>query len=135
METNNRLFNVIEPKNSLKEAILNSIKIENNKRNNIKIYFNSVISLISVSVTVFLIIYLIKDAHQSGILKYISLLFSDGALITSYWQTYAMSIFESLAVLPITITLASVWIFIWSINSSVNLYRIRDRFLKTKFVS
>jgi hypothetical protein len=119
----NHLFSVVEPRESLRTSIINKIKREEIKRTIYKIAFSSVVSLASVSIAVIYAINIVKDAYQSGLSEYLSLLSSDGALIASYWQTYVMSIVESLPIIPITIVVASVWVFVWSINSALEIFR------------
>ncbi len=123
MENKKRLFNIIEPSENLKNSIINKIKKEEMKMTIYKIVFSSAISLVSVSMIIIFAVNIIKDAYQSGLSEYISLLFSDGAGMASYWQTYVMSIMESLPIIPITIFVASVWIFVWSISSALETLR------------
>ena len=117
METKNQLFSMVEPSKNLKISILNKIKLEEMKMAIYKKVFSSVASLASVSLAIIFIIDIIKDAYQSGLSEYLSLLFSDGASLISYWQSYAMSIIESLPILQITIVFASIWVFAWSLST------------------
>jgi len=127
----NQLFSVIEPSENLRNSIINKIKKEEMKRTIYKIVFSSVVSLSSVSLAIFSITYVIKDAYQSGLSEYLSLLLSDGGLLVSYWQTYAMSIVESLPIVPITLVVASIWIFVWSVNSVFEAFKnTRSSFIK-----
>ena len=128
----NQLFSTIEPSRALKNSIINKIKIEETKKTIYKIVFSSAVSLASVSVAVFSIINIIKDASQSGLSEYLSLLSSDGALISTFWQTYVMSVIESLPIIPITIVVASVWIFAWSIGSVADAFKGNKRVVFNK---
>ena len=110
------LFDLVEPGDSLKISILNKIKREEVKKTIYKIVFSSVLSFFSISVAFIYAINVIKDFYQSGLSEYFSLIFSDGASLVTYWQSYIMSIVESLPIIPITILVASIGIFIWSIN-------------------
>jgi hypothetical protein len=117
MENKNQLFNTIEPNENLKNSIIIKIKKEEMKRAMYKIVFSSFVSFASVSMAIIFAINIVKDAYQSGIFEYLSLLFSDGMSLVSYWQSYAMSIVESLPVFQITVVFASAWAFIWSLNT------------------
>lgn len=118
---NRQIFNTIEPSENLKVSILNRIQTEERKQALYRIVFSSAISLASVSTIVFFVNNIIKDAYTSGLSQYLSLLFSDGASVLSYWQSYLMSIIESLPIIPITITVASIWVFMWSVNSILEI--------------
>lgn len=123
MESKNQLFSLIEPSQNLKSSIINKIKIEETKRTIYKMVFSSVASLASVSVAIIFIINIINDASQSGLTNYLSLLLSDGASILSYWQSYVLSVAESLPIIPITIVVASILIFVWSISSVIDTFK------------
>ena len=131
MERKTQIFNMIEPSENLKVSIINMIKKEESKRNIYKIVFGSVLSMSSILIMVISIISIVNDAYQSGLSSYLSLIFSDGASIATYWQSYIMSVVESLPIIPITIVVASVGIFIWSINSALeNLKGRKSIFVK-----
>jgi hypothetical protein len=131
METKRNIFSMIEPSDNLKSSILNKIKIEERKRTIFKIVFSSVVSLASVSMAAVYIINIVKDFYQSGLSEYVSLLFSDGVSMASYWQSYVMSIVESLPIVPITIAVASIGVFVWSVNMALtSLKNTRSVFYK-----
>ena len=119
MERKNQLFNILEPNINVKNSIIGKIKKEEMKRTIYKIVFSSVVSLTSISIAIISIINVVKDAYQSGLSEYLSLLVSDTSLVFSFWQSYILSVTESLPIIPITIVLASVLIFVWSINSAI----------------
>lgn len=119
MENKNPLFMMIEPKEYLKSSIISAIKREETKRTIYKIAFSSLTSMISVFIATVSVFNIIKDAHQSGLSEYLSLIFSDGVLLASYWQTYVMSVAESLPIIPITIVVASIGVSVWSINKAL----------------
>jgi hypothetical protein len=78
---------------------------------------------LSICTVAIFVINIIKDSYQSGLSEYLSLLFSDGGSIISYWQTYIMSIVESLPIIPITIVVASISIFVWSMNTAFTNFK------------
>ena len=123
MENKKQFFSMIEPSENLKNSIINTIKREKTKKTIYKIAFSSILSLVSVSMVVIFVTSIIKDAYQSGLSEYLSLLVSDGALVASYWKAYVMSIIESLPILQITVVFASTWVFLWSISSVSELIK------------
>ena len=129
MVSNNQLFSVIEPSENLRNSIINKIKIEETKNVAYRIAFSFAVSLTSISIGVISIINIIKDAYQSGLSEYLSLLFSDSALIVSYWQTYSMSVVESLPIIQISIVVASVGLFIWSVNTVLTNFKNTKSFV------
>lgn len=127
----NELFEIIEPKIELKNSIIKRIRNEETKKTIYKMISGSVLSLASIFTLVFYTINIFKDAQVSGLSEYLSLIISDSGLVISYWQTYMMSIVESLPIIPITITAVSVLIFVWSISSLVNTFKnTREIFYK-----
>ena len=119
MEGKKQLFNILEPKDSLKASIIKKIKKEEHKMFVLKIGLSLSFSLGSVISVVFLLTNIIKDYYKSGLSEYISLMFSDGSLLVSYWQSYIMSVVEALPIFAITLVLVSIWIFIMSSNSAL----------------
>lgn len=119
----NELFEIIEPKTKLKSTIINRIRKEETKRALYRAVSRSFVSLASIFTLVFYTINIFKDAQTSGLSEYLSLIISDSGLVISYWQTYAMSVVESLPIIPITITMASVWIFVWSVSSLISVLK------------
>jgi ABC-type sulfate transport system permease component len=113
MTRNNQIFSIIEPSVNLRNSIIHKIETEERKA----VMYNLALSfVVSISITIISFINVMKDASQSGLSEYLSLLFSDGVLIASYWQTYVMSVVESLPIIQISIVVASWCLCIWSIN-------------------
>jgi hypothetical protein len=119
----NELFEIIEPKIELKNSIIKRIRKEETKKTIYRMISGSILSLASIFSLVFYTINIFKDAQISGLSEYLSLIISDSGLVISYWQTYMMSIVESLPIIPIAITAVSVLIFVWSISSLVNTFK------------
>lgn len=123
MDGKKQLFSIIEPKDSLKVSIIKKIKREELKKYILKTGLGIFISLSSIISTVFLLVNIIKDYYKSGLSEYISLMFSDGSLLVSYWQSYIMSVVEALPIFTITLILVSVWIFIMSSNVVLSAFK------------
>ena len=131
MERKNQLFNMIEPSAGLRNSIMYRIEREEMKKAMYKIVFSSAVSILSAFFAIFSAINIIKDASQSGLSEYLSLMISDGYVVVSYWQTYIMSVAESLPIVPITIIIASVCFFIWSADTFLeNLKDTKSIFYK-----
>jgi hypothetical protein len=129
---NKQLFDIVEPNINLKSSIMKTIEKAEMKKTIYKMVSGSVLSLVSIFAVVFYTINIFNDAQTSGLSEYLSLIVSDSALVMSYWQTYIMSIVESLPIVPITIVVASVWIFVWSMNSLVKVLKsTKNVFYKT----
>ena len=116
MERRNQLFSMVESSDKLKTTILKTIKREEIKRSVYRLVFSSFLSLASIIIAFVYMVNIFNDFNQSGLSEYLSLIYSDGALLMNYWQIYVMSIVESLPIIPITILVASVWVFVWSAN-------------------
>ncbi|MFA6430234.1 MAG: hypothetical protein WC229_00460 [Candidatus Paceibacterota bacterium] len=116
MEGKKQLFNILEPKNSLKVSIIKKIKREEFKRSILKIGLSSFVSLGSAVSVVFLLVNIIRDYYRSGLSEYVSLMFSDGSALVSYWQSYVMSLIETLPIFAITLVLISIWVLTVSLN-------------------
>jgi hypothetical protein len=95
----NELFEIIEPKIELKNSIIKRIRKEETKKTIYRMISGSILSLASIFSLVFYTINIFKDAQISGLSEYLSLIISDSGLVISYWQTYMMSIVESLPII------------------------------------
>jgi len=111
MKENFQLFDIKEPKSGLESKILTIIK-NKEKRQNQRVFIYSILaSISSFSLAVFGLINIVRNYFESGLSEYLSLIFSDGVSLLSYWQAYTLSVVESLPIFYITVVIASVWIF------------------------
>ena len=60
--------------------------------------------------------HLSAEFATSGFYQYMSLLFSDSAILMSNWKTFTWSIAESLPALGLSLVLASAAAFFWSLG-------------------
>ncbi|MFA5934366.1 MAG: hypothetical protein WC827_00550 [Candidatus Paceibacterota bacterium] len=109
-------FLSIEPSLGLKEKIIFNIEKEAKKKAFFAFVFGGLTSLTSVLAMVYSLILIIKDYYVSGLSEYMSLIFSDSSVLMGLWKEYTYSIIESLPFVTITLTLVSLWIFVWSIK-------------------
>jgi hypothetical protein len=103
-----------EPGLDLNEKIWSTIAVRNkrNAQNKFWIFafmgFSSTIGLIPV------VKILLTDLSQSGFYEYSSLLFSDSAIIVSYWKELILILAESLPIMSIILTLSLVFVLFLS---------------------
>ncbi len=98
----------IEPTNGLLEKICSHIQKEER---------SFVVRRIALFATIFAICTLAfaptlrmleDDVTHSGFLNFFSLLFSDSLIVTSYWQSFVMSLLESVPTISLALFLAVV---------------------------
>jgi len=131
MKDKNQLFNIVEPKNGLKTSIFSKIRALEMRKTINKVVLSSFFSLVSITSIVFFVINIINDASKSGLSQYLSLIFTDGKIIATYWQTYILSVVESLPIIPIAIVVASISVFVWSLNNFLkNIKNTKSVFYK-----
>ncbi len=128
-----KLFNSLEDApvpNGLKESVLLRIESEALKQRRIQMGFFVSASFASGFGTVFLFTLLLKSLSQSGLYEYLSLIFSDGGALVSFWKEFAFTFMESLPVLVLAGFLAATAVFLWA---AAKLMRaIRPSFLITQ---
>lgn len=82
-----------------------------------KIAFLSTILVASLAAFVPAIKMLVQEAQTSGFVQFASLAFSDFATIKAYWQTFAMTILETLPVISLAFFLAVLLTFLQSVKA------------------
>lgn len=73
---------------------------------------------ISALATVVSFQYLARETAQSGLSEYLSIIFSDGGTLLSYWKEFLLAIAEQAPVFGVTIFLGAVLSLIGSVNSA-----------------
>lgn len=124
-----KLFETLEPIEfpiELNSVILNKINTENKKKFFRKLLISYSINIASLLGIISTFVYLIKAFISSEFYKYISLIFSDGISILSYWREFIMSVVESLPITSITTFLFLLGVFLWSIEYSSTINKNRD---------
>jgi hypothetical protein len=122
----------IEPPKDLLEKIFKRIHKEERilvlKRTFI---FSStlVISLLAFTPTLKI---LLSDFSQTGFINFLSLAFSDFAIVISHWQSFAIVLLETLPVISLALFLAVVLTFLQSLKSlTKNIKIIKNHHLIT----
>ncbi|MDD5431031.1 MAG: hypothetical protein PHP03_02290 [Candidatus Pacebacteria bacterium] len=120
MEKNcEKLFNNLnqeEPPKELYCGILARIQFERRRAARIRLVFFAGTALASIFGLIPALQYFIGELNSSGFHHYISLIFSDGGILISYWKEFILSLAESLPILGITAILSLVFIFLESIK-------------------
>jgi len=116
MSNRSQYFLSIEPSLGLKEKIIYRIEKETKQKALFAFVFGGLTSLTSVLAMVYSLVLIVKDYYISGLSEYVSLIFSDSSTILSFWKEFIFSVVESLPFLTMTLTLFSLWIFVWSIK-------------------
>lgn len=111
---------------SLASDIWSSIVSHEKRVARIKLWAFSVIGLVSLVAIVPAFRALSVDLSQSGFFEYLSLGFSYGGTIFSFWRETSLSLIESLPTTSIIISFSFVFIFFWSIQYVVKQI-LRDR--------
>ena len=84
-----------------------------------KLIFTYTVDLLSLSLLVPVLKILINDLSKSGFYEYLSLTFSNGGIISSYWKEFMFSLAESLPIISIILTLTLVFIFCLSLRYTI----------------
>ena len=60
---------------------------------------------------------LVSDVAQSGFLHFFSLIFSDFSMVAAYWQSFALTLLETMPAISLVLLLAILAIFLQSLRS------------------
>ncbi len=109
-------LNLPEPPAGLAEKILLKIK----KRQKFLIIRRLVVSSVSAIASIALFIPALKTTQaavmKSGFWQFFSLLFYDSKIVATNWQSFALSLLESLPVTGLIMILAIIFIFLGSLR-------------------
>jgi len=82
-----------------------------------KIAFLSAILIGSTIASVPAVKMLVQEAQTSGFIQFVSLAFSDFEIVKAYWQSFALTILETLPALSFAFCLAILLTFLQSVKS------------------
>ncbi len=106
-------FNYFEPRAELFDLVVAKINQERSlsiAKRHVFIYgFGFILALVAV-IPAF--IWFKSGITNSGFMDFFSLLFSDSSFVVSYWQSFTMSLLESLPILSIIALLSVVWVIL-----------------------
>ena len=107
---------VYHPECRLSDDVCRAILAKRKKiiRRNTSIYVLLIVS--SLSGSILSIRDLITESSKLGFYKYLSLVFSDGGVIATYWKEYMLTLADSLPVMNLIVSFALLFVlFIFSL--------------------
>lgn len=123
-----------EPQPGLLEKILCRIQKERNASVRRRIFIFAASALCSIVALVPTFQMVRTDLINSGFIQFFSLLFSDFKTVTAYWQSFAMSLLETLPIMSLIILTSVTLIFLESIKllvKNINIIISSKKFIKT----
>ncbi|MCX6736560.1 MAG: hypothetical protein NTW73_00500 [Candidatus Parcubacteria bacterium] len=118
----------INPPNELRFLLLSKIQKEQLRAFKTKrsiFVFSSIFSFLLMLPILF---NLSQSLDQSGFNQYVSLVFSDGAILANYWKELAWSLAESLPIMILIAFLSVLSIFVWSLFKTILIGRQKMAF-------
>ncbi|MFA6407344.1 MAG: hypothetical protein WCV80_01405 [Candidatus Paceibacterota bacterium] len=115
------------PSEGLVERIVATIAQKDKKRAQIRFIYSTTILAASVIAFVPAIQYLGSEATQSGFFQYISLMFSDGALLATFWKEFSFSLAESFPVFGTLATFSTGFAFLFALRNMIPTYIISPK--------
>jgi hypothetical protein len=120
-------INLIEPPKGLPERIMSRINTEEKSLVRIRAWVFGSSSIASFGLSLWAVIYLVKNVNESGFWQYLSLAFSDGTAL-AYWHELSFSLAESLPITSSIVFLAAIGFFIWSFTKMLANIPANTRF-------
>ncbi len=108
----------INPPEGLEKSILGEIYKREKRGALVRFISTGLVAVASCLGIIPAVIYLVQSISSSGFLQYVSLLSSDGTSLLTYWKEFSMSLAESLPLFSLTISIALLGIFIWSLSKA-----------------
>ena len=100
----------------LAQNIWHSIVVRNKRNTLLRLWAFSVAGLASFMGLIPAWKALLNDLTQSGFYEYLSLAFSNGSSVSSYWKEFSLSIAEALPTMSILLSLSLIFIFFLSLK-------------------
>lgn len=121
-------LDLIELPEGLRERALAGIYRERRRRTLFGVTLFGTLSVTSVLAFVSYFQYAAADIAQSGFTSYLSLIFSDSGSVGSLWQTFLLSLIESLPLYELTVVSVSLFALLWSLSKIIRMRRsLRNR--------
>lgn len=125
-----KLFNKleqIEPSEKLLAVIIERIDLLKRRSVRIRLAVFGTVATASLAGMIPSFQYVARGLYQSGFYEYISLLFSDSGTVLVSWKAFALSLIESLPFIEMTIFLAAVFAFLFSVKSVIGNININGK--------
>ncbi|MBI3633479.1 MAG: hypothetical protein HY226_04265 [Candidatus Vogelbacteria bacterium] len=136
MSSPKELFNKIdqiEPSARLHQSILLRVELYQKAkvfRLKMSYYLTIVLSAVAIIPASQLVA---QSIAQSDLYQFIPLIFSDFDIVVNQWQSFALSIIESLPIVEITALLSLALLIVWAINA-INKIQPKNNLLQIKTI-
>jgi hypothetical protein len=107
------------PPHDLHTRVMTQIVCAEKRAQRIWVMWYSIISLGSLAGMYEAVQFIIQDITKSGLLQYLSILFSDGGTLLGYWKEFMLLLAESLPIFGLALFFATVFVFLESIKLAV----------------
>jgi hypothetical protein len=104
------------PSTDLAENVWRTIAVRETRITRMKLWLFSFFGFVSLAGLLPVLKTLSNNFAQSGFYDYVSLLFSDGRSVLTYWKEFAFSLAESLPTLTILLSLTLTFVFFLSVR-------------------
>ena len=108
----------------LGERIFSAIEQRRSREAKMRFVLITIIALSSSLALIPATRYLIRAFSESGFIQYASLIFSDSTAVLSSWQTFTLSLLESLPVMELIVSLSIVFVLLESIRFAAKNARL-----------
>lgn len=98
----------------LSEKIIGRIALKEKSRKNRRLSLSAGFALLGTGSFVAAVVWFVHDLFRSGFAQIFSLAFSDGMIIATYWQTFALSLLESLPFASLMTCLIALFVAVLS---------------------
>jgi hypothetical protein len=113
-------INLIEPPKNLASRVLARIENEEKRLTKIRAWAFGGSSVVSFSLSLWAVVYLIKSAVATGFGQYLTLIFSENGIALAYSRELSLSLAESLPLTSLILFLAAIGFFIWSLTKATS---------------
>lgn len=111
----------------LYQSVLNEISLAERRVSQVRLAVFVPLVLISSFAVFASFQYLAGETAQSGLSEYLSILFSDGGTVLSYWKEFLISLAETAPVFGTALFLGAIWALMVSIKSALKNTQIALR--------
>ncbi|OGG50369.1 hypothetical protein A3C18_00615 [Candidatus Kaiserbacteria bacterium RIFCSPHIGHO2_02_FULL_54_11b] len=111
------------PSERLRQHILTRISREERRRARIYVFASAATILLSIVGIVVSVQYMLQAMRLSSSSEYLSLILSDADIVFANWQVFALSLLESIPLLPILMSLIASFTLLVAIRTFANNLR------------
>ena len=107
-------LNKVKLPTELSSHIISHIRAREQRREKTRAFTFAFVALAALAATISAFENVATKAAASGFTGYASLLFSDWSAITRIWNVFALSLAETAPLFAISISAATLFVFVWS---------------------